>query len=256
MRRSLKSSLMICVLVGLFFCLTTESYSSGMYKPFSGGNVPNPITAPSFISTAPDGSRAMLLTGNTTYTPGAGTYGFYVAGSALYFLVNGTGYTFIFPASGKTLMSADFSNAVANANSQQAVVAPTYPNSTAAYVMQGLAGTITPTRTGNILIIISGTIVETTGTAAGVGILYQLSYGTGVAPTSNSALAGTQVGTVQEYMNPNTVVAADVSFPFSIQVVVTGLTLSTAYWIDLAAKSVVTASYVGFVNVSISIIEF
>jgi hypothetical protein len=121
--------------------------------------------------------------------------------------------------------------------------------------MQGLAGSITPSRTGNVLIIVSGTVVETTGTAAGVGVQYQLSYGTSTAPTSNAAKTGTQVGTVQKYLNPATVTAVDVAVPFSVQAVVTGLTVGTAYWIDLAAESITTASYVGFSNVSVSVIE-
>ena len=144
---------------------------------------------------------------------------------------------------------------VAAASAQTPVGSPTKPSSTSAYLMQGLAGSITPTGSGKVLIIISGTIVEATGTAAGTGVQYQLSYGTSTAPANAAALTGTQVGTVQKYLNPTTVVAADVAVPFSIQAVVTGLTVGTAYWIDLAAESITTASYVGFSNVSISVIE-
>lgn len=134
------------------------------------------------------------------------------------------------------------------------VASPTAPNSTSAFKMQGLAGTITPAVSGKILITISGTITNASGTA-GVGVQYQISYGTSTAPTSNAALAGTQVGTIQEYLNPATVTAADVQVPFSISVVVTGLTLSTAYWIDIAAESVSSASQAGFSNVNISAAE-
>ena len=141
------------------------------------------------------------------------------------------------------------------AYSQKSVASPTAPNSTAAYTMQGLAGSITPTRTGRVLIIISGTIVETTGTAAGVGVEYALSVGTGAAPGSNTTQAGTVIGTIQEFTNPSTVTAADVHIPFSSQALATGLTLNTAYWIDLAAQAITTASYVGFSNVSISAFE-
>ena len=132
---------------------------------------------------------------------------------------------------------------------------PAAPNSTSVYTMQGLSGSITPSRTGTIHITINGTVNETTGTAAGVGAFWQISYGTSTAPTANSALTGTQVGPVQQYENPATVTAANVFFPFSISVIVTGLTVGTAYWIDLAAKSITTASYVGFTNVQITAFE-
>jgi len=144
---------------------------------------------------------------------------------------------------------------VTPANSQKQVVSPAYPNSTSPYVMQGLAGLITPARSGNVLILISGTITASNNTIA-YGVQYQISYGTSTAPTSNSALAGTQVGTVQKYENQSSgITAADVFIPFSTHAVVTGLTVGTAYWIDLAAESIGAVSDVGFSNVSITVIE-
>ena len=131
---------------------------------------------------------------------------------------------------------------------------PTAPANTSTYKMQGLAGTITPVRTGTVLLIISGYVTSSTVTA-GDGILFQLSYGTGSAPANAGTLAGTQVGQIMEYTNPTTVTAADIHVPFSVQAVVTGLTLTTAYWIDLAAKSVATVSSGGLAGISISAIE-
>jgi hypothetical protein len=46
-----------------------------------------------------------------------------------------------------------------------------------------------------------------------------------------------------------------VNVPFSVTYLVTGLTLGTAYWIDLAAESITTASDMGFVNIAIVAIE-
>jgi hypothetical protein len=138
---------------------------------------------------------------------------------------------------------------------QTAVSAPTAPASTSAYAMQGLAGSIKPTTTGSVLIIISGTVVSPSGTAAGNGIKYQISYGTGTAPANAATLTGTQVGTVQEYTNPATVTAADVNQPFSHAVVITGLTAGTTYWIDEAAESVATVSDMGLANVSVTAVE-
>ena len=134
---------------------------------------------------------------------------------------------------------------------------PTAPASTSAYTMQGLAGSITPTKSGNVLITICGTIIAPTGTTVDNGIKYQISYGTGSAPGSNATLTGTQIGVVQEWTNPVALSAAgDLHVPFSISVVVTGLTQNTPYWIDLAAESVTTASDIGFTNVGISAHEF
>jgi hypothetical protein len=142
-----------------------------------------------------------------------------------------------------------------SATSQSQVSAPTAPANTTTYFMQGLAGAITPKTTGTVIMTISGTVVDPSGTAAGNGIIYQLSYGTGTAPTNAAALTGTQVGSTQTYTNPTTIIAADTNVPFSTQAVVTGLTVGTAYWIDLAAKSVATASSMGLANISISAVE-
>jgi hypothetical protein len=149
---------------------------------------------------------------------------------------------------------ASEANFVVGATDQKAVAAPVAPSSTSAYFMQGLAGSITPVRSGKVLLTISGTVIASTVTA-GDGIEHQLSYGTGAAPANAAALAGTQVGTVQSYTNPAIVTAADVAVPFSTSAVITGLTLNTAYWLDLAAKSLATASSGGLSNVSVSAVE-
>ena len=61
---------------------------------------------------------------------------------------------------------------------------------------------------------------------------------------------------MQEYTSAVAPTAAgDVDVPFSTAAVVTGLTIGTAYWIDLAAESVTTASAMGLSNVYISAIE-
>lgn len=141
----------------------------------------------------------------------------------------------------------------APASSQSQVVGPSTPNSTSVFTMQGLAGAITPTRSGTVLVTISGTITGTS-TAAGDGLITQVSYGTGAAPTANAALTGTQVGGVQEYLNPTTVTAADVQVPFSTTAIITGLTPGTAYWLDLAAKAV-AHTLTGLSNVNIAAVE-
>lgn len=140
------------------------------------------------------------------------------------------------------------------AKSQAQPSNPTAPSTTASYKMQGLAGTITPASSGTVLLAISGTVTSATNTS-GDGISYQLSYGTGAAPANAATLAGTQVGTIQTYKNPTAVTAANVAVPFAVHAVVTGLSVGTAYWIDLAAQSIATNSSGTLSAVSVSAIE-
>jgi hypothetical protein len=86
-------------------------------------------------------------------------------------------------------------------------------------------------------------------------VQYQLSYGTSTAPTSNAALTGTQVGTVQQYLLAQTVTAIDVQVPFCQTAIVAGLTLGTAYWLDLAAEAVSNTGF-AFSNVNVAAHEF
>jgi hypothetical protein len=137
---------------------------------------------------------------------------------------------------------------------QKSIASPTAPSSTSAFLMQGLAGAITPTASGNMLITIAGTMVTTNGTID-FGVAYQVSYGTGTAPTSNAALTGTQAGTVQTYTTGAAVTAGDVAQPFSVTVLVTGLTPGTTYWVDLAAKAIGLPSAYSFSAASVTAAE-
>jgi len=151
----------------------------------------------------------------------------------------------------RALVSAD----IPRASTQSGVTAPTAPASTSAYTMQGLAGTITPIFSGNLLATISGTITSSV-TTAGDGILYRIATGTGTAPTNGAATTGAVSGISQEFVIPATAaLAADVQQPFSIQALVKGATLNTALWIDLQAKAVGAASDVGLANVTITAVE-
>jgi hypothetical protein len=163
-----------------------------------------------------------------------------------------TSITFDPLTGGNTWTMSGYNQPSSYANSAITVAAPTAPASTSVYAMQGLAGSITPGVTGNVLVIISGTILAPAGTTVDNGILYQISYGTGVAPTANAVLTGTQVGLPQEFtLFVAATAAADVHVPFSITYLVTGLAIGTTYWVDLAAESVTTISQMGFANVSI-----
>ncbi len=69
---------------------------------------------------------------------------------------------------------------------------------------------------------------------AGDGVQAVLSYGSGTPPAANSALAGTQVGgTAKE-----TSAAASASNEVALAAVVTGLTVGTTYWLDVAYSAI------------------
>lgn len=153
-----------------------------------------------------------------------------------------------------TAAEASYQDPLVGAATQSQPANPVSPASTTLFKMSGLAGTITPKRSGTVLIVISGFLTSTAVTA-GVGIQVQISHGTGTAPVNAATLTGTQDGAVMKYTIPSTAIAADVMQPFSVNAVVTGLTKGTAYWIDLAAESIVTASVIGISNISISAFE-
>lgn len=136
-----------------------------------------------------------------------------------------------------------------------AALSPTGPNSTSATTMQGMAGAITPQVTGNVLVTVSGTFIASAA-LVDQGIIAQLYYGTGTAPGSNAAVTGTPVGAAVEWTNlVAATLAADVHVPFSISAVVPSLTIGAAYWLDVGAKAVTTASVFSLLSAVISAIE-
>jgi hypothetical protein len=112
-------------------------------------------------------------------------------------------------------------------------------------VQAGLARTITPTFTGRVLILVAGDWVNNT---ASDGANVQITYGTGGAPVNGAAQTGTLAGALLNLANnANT---ANLRVPFVVAAIVTGLTLATAYWLDLAFDAVTGGS------VSLSAISF
>lgn len=117
--------------------------------------------------------------------------------------------------------------------------------------MMGLAGSITPAQTGRIMITICGNISNSTA-AAGDGAKAQIRYGTGSAPANAGALTGTTAGP-QVSMLLERATASD-PFPFSLTAIVTGLTVGTAYWIDIALAAVAAGTGI-ITNLGISAVE-
>jgi hypothetical protein len=117
---------------------------------------------------------------------------------------------------------------------QTNVGSPAAPTSTTA-TMQGLAASITPTVTGVVDITVSGYIQCGTLTVAGDGIIAMIRYGTGTAPINGAAQTGTGVVGNFMYVIPAAAISNDTFVPFSTTYIVPGLTVGTAYWIDLQA---------------------
>jgi hypothetical protein len=133
---------------------------------------------------------------------------------------NQTGY--VLTATGTTWTASSASTA----NSSQAQ--PSNPGSTtsAAQVMMGLAGSITPTGSGKVFVVVSGSINNSSGNVLNT---IQIRYGTGGAPVNGAAATGTTAGAALITSNSN----GGVPQSFSVNAIVSSLTLSTAYWIDL-----------------------
>jgi hypothetical protein len=124
---------------------------------------------------------------------------------------------------------------------QSGTVQPTGTTSLTA-VMMGLANSdagckITPTRTGAILVIING---DLSNSLASDGLTYQAYTGTGTAPTNGTAPASagtTRAAAGNAIVLTNNASTAALRIPFSAIAIVTGLTLSTQIWIDLALNA-------------------
>jgi hypothetical protein len=101
----------------------------------------------------------------------------------------------------------------------------TSTNSTS-YVMGGFAGSFTPAVTGNALWLLN---MDVANSAAGICSGF-VTYGTGTAPVAGAAYASTTAVTP----TMNTATNATLYVPFVFNAYVTGLTVGTTYWYDLA----------------------
>jgi hypothetical protein len=117
--------------------------------------------------------------------------------------------------------------------------------------MMGLAGTITPVRSGKVMIMISGTIDNNT---LGDGAQVQIRYGTGTAPTNGAALTGTTAGSLVKQINASLALLVPGAGPVALNALVTGLTLSTAVWLDISLARI-SGGTARIRDISISAIE-
>ena len=118
-----------------------------------------------------------------------------------------------------------------------AIQSPTASSTLSTGNMAGLgsaawgSANITPVRSGKIVMMACGTISVSSG-SGGAQIVMRYGPGAvGAAPSNGAAPAGTSVGGVG--IIAAATLAAGKAIPFSLSGVITGLTLGTAYWLDL-----------------------
>lgn len=134
-----------------------------------------------------------------------------------------------------------------------AVTNPTGTTNTSG-LMAGIGSTctITPRVTGNVFIIVTGQGSTSTGDA---GWGADLRYGTGTAPANAAALSGTVLQLVLTGSAPTTTsVTTPLTAPITLQGIGTGLTVGTAYWIDIGQRAV-TAGTASFTNLQCTAFE-
>lgn len=118
------------------------------------------------------------------------------------------------------------------------------------FVMMGFAIAFTPTTSGIISVFGLGAAENSN---AANGCYYKIMYGTGTAPINGAAVTGSDTGNTNgngfDRFN-----AANKLEPFPIEGLASGLIVGTAYWFDVAIKSI-TAGTATIKNNTISIIE-
>ena len=133
------------------------------------------------------------------------------------------------------------------AGSMATVASPTGTTSLTG-VMMGLAGAFTPSTTGRLFLMISGTCSNTTATD---GVSFQIRYGTGTAPANAASLTGTATGSA----GSATIAATNNKEQFNLQALITGLVIGTAYWYDLSLAAV-TGGTASVTAVTLTALEF
>jgi hypothetical protein len=116
----------------------------------------------------------------------------------------------------------------------------------------GLACAYTPTFSGRCFIVCAGTALNSSG--PGNGTTIQLKYGTGTAPVNGATTGlGTRVAinATQHFVASTAAGQAG----FTIIALLTGLTVSTAYWFDLTLQAV-TAGGATVKDIQLTLLEF
>lgn len=129
---------------------------------------------------------------------------------------------------------------------------PTGPASTT-YTMMGIgvSGGFVPHYDGAAIVMITG---NSSNNTAADGANYQLIYGTGAAPSNAGTFTGAACGNPATPTNSSLASSVSTGIPFTVQCIVTGLTLNQGYWFDLAAKQI-TGGTVTLTGITVSAVE-
>ena len=126
---------------------------------------------------------------------------------------------------------------------------------TTSYTMMGLGLQVTPARSGNLLVQFSAYMTSTVTTAT-VGVEWYLAYGTGSPPLPAVNAVGTKIGSYVKYLPGTTLTAvADQAQPVANQALVTGLSVGTEYWFDVAALALTSTEDASFNYYALTVIE-
>ena len=134
---------------------------------------------------------------------------------------------------------------LAIANNQVDVTNPTAMTG-AAELMMGLGGAITPRKSGNILIVVSGEFISVDTLDE---TFLNLRTGTGAAPSNGGGATG-----FIQHSNKRVASSTTLRIPFSFNCIVSSLAIGTPYWIDLGVYNLQSTA-VQLFNVSISTLE-
>lgn len=107
-------------------------------------------------------------------------------------------------------------------------------NATSTFKMNGLGlvgCTITPTATGRVKFMITGSVGN--GTTAD-SVTWKLAEGTGTAPSNAGAAAGTVISATGQFK----ALTGQLDAPFAVASIQTGLALNTAVWYDLQIANI------------------
>jgi hypothetical protein len=127
--------------------------------------------------------------------------------------------------------------------------------STASFSQAGIGLRVTPKGSGSVQVTFSGYLTAS-ATTANVGIILQISYGTGTSPAAASAAAGTVVGEPMEFTVGTTLTAAaDLHAPIALQSLIQNLNPGVSYWFDIQAKAVTTISITSVNNPVLTVTE-
>ena len=205
---------------------TTVSYS--ILDPVNGGSEIGQAVYTSSNTTLTSRTPTKSTNGNAAITGSSGAliYGTDRAEDIVTAVNAGTGLSGSFSGGSGTLALA-----LTNATLQASPGSPTGTTSTVGVMMgMGTTAKMTPVYSTRMQVTFFGILNATGGVLAGV----TFRYGTGTAPTNGAALTGTTVGTEISTAGAGT---TTVSVPFSITVVITGLTVGVAVWFDLSLRT-------------------